>query len=267
MTLSIDALPRTSAIARRLEVLPRTGSTNADLLAAVVAEPADWPHLSTIVTDDQTAGRGRRDRSWTAAPGTALAVSVLIHAHELPPAQRGWIPLLAGVAMASAVAQAARVRSHTVRLKWPNDVLIDGLKVSGILAEGVPGYPDAIVVGAGVNTHMSRADLPVPTAVSFEAIGVDVDEDVLLETYLHRLSGGFDALVAAGDASVAGLRGEVEAVCETIGSAVMVSLPDGSTLTGTAVRLGPAGELVVDSGIEHAVFAGDVVHVRPHLSR
>ena len=114
-----------------------------------------WPHLSLLLTRDQRSGRGRLDRSWTAAAGTAVAVSVAVGVAEVPMASRGWIPLLAGAAMTRAVQAQLRGTEHTAGLKWPNDVLLDGGKVCGILAETVPADPDIVVVGAGVNTTMT----------------------------------------------------------------------------------------------------------------
>ena len=173
MPIPDDGYPRAAAVSPRLQVVARTASTNADLVAAVSEGPAaDWPHLSVLLTTDQTAGRGRLDRSWTTAPGTALAVSVLVRVADIPPAARGWIPLVAGAAMTRAVDVRLRASRHTARLKWPNDVLVDGLKICGILAE-VTGDPDAIVIGAGVNTTMTRSDLPVASATSFAALGID----------------------------------------------------------------------------------------------
>ncbi len=117
-----------------------TDSTNADLVKAVAADPEQWPHLSLILTTDQRAGRGRLDRTWTAPPGTALAVSVLVRVDGLPVAARGWVPLVAGAAMTRAVRDQLRGTPHRVTVKWPNDVLLNGGKLSGILAEVVPGH-------------------------------------------------------------------------------------------------------------------------------
>jgi len=261
MTLSTAELPRASAVAARLEVLERTGSTNADLVAGIGADAAQWPHLAVVVTDDQTAGRGRLGRSWTAPPGASLAISVALDVSALPPTAIGWIPLLAGVAMADAVA--AQLEGHGVRVKWPNDVLVDGLKICGILAEAVPDV-GVVVLGAGVNTAMVQADLPVPTAVSFAAIGRDADVDRLLADYLTGVRDLFAALVAAGgDAEAAGVRAAVADHCATLGSRVRVSLPGGGILDGVAERLGAGGELIVRTADgETAVSAGDVVHVR-----
>ncbi len=270
MTLHAENFRRTAAVATRFAIAERTGSTNADLVRDHALDPTAWPHLSVLVTDDQTDGRGRLGRVWSAPPGSALAVSVVLDAADLRPADRGWVPLVAGAALARAVAAqlvAGLGATHTVRLKWPNDVLVDGRKISGILAEAVAGVPDAIVVGTGVNTAMTAEQLPVPTATSFATLGVNVTPeliDTLLADYLAALGELMGALLLEdGDAVRAGVHAEVEALCGTIGSAVRVHLPDGSELVGEALRLGPHGELIVRNGLdETSVVAGDVVHVR-----
>ncbi|MEW2009915.1 biotin--[acetyl-CoA-carboxylase] ligase [Microbacterium sp. NPDC078814] len=250
--------PRAAALAPRLEVLDATGSTNADLRAKAHDARA-WPHLSVLLTRDQTAGRGRLDRRWTAPAGTALAVSVLLRDLPTDPRARGWIPLAAGEAMTAAVA--AQLPDAEVALKWPNDVLVDERKICGILAEA---GPDAVIVGAGVNTAMAAAELPVPTATSFAVHDVVADEDALLHDYLGALDGHLRALAAAGSAVTSGLREAVTARCATIGQAVRVSLPGGRILEGIAVGIDAEGRLLVAAeGTAQAVSAGDVVHVRP----
>ena len=248
-----------------MQVAEHTGSTNADVVAAVGLDPVGWPHLSLLLTRDQRSGRGRLDRTWSAPPETAIAVSVVVEVGGVPVAARGWIPLIAGAAMTRAVAAQVRGTGHSAALKWPNDVLLDGAKVSGILAEAVAAHPDIVVVGAGVNTTMTRADLPVETATSFAAVGLEVDEDRLVADYVRALGEQLAALeTAQGDAAAAGLLGEIEALCTTVGADVRVALPDGSTLVGRAQRLDPDGRLVVldGAGAEVPVAAGDVVHVR-----
>ncbi|MFI8594506.1 biotin--[acetyl-CoA-carboxylase] ligase [Microbacterium sp. NPDC078428] len=262
MPLTAADLPRTAALVPRLECTPRTGSTNADLVAAASADPGEWPHLSMLVTDDQSAGRGRLGRVWTAPPGTALAASIVIDASGVPPSARGWIPLAAGAALTRAIApQLAGV--HTARLKWPNDVLVDGRKISGILAEGVGGT-HRIVVGAGINTRMPVEELPVETATSFAALGVTADADALLADYVDALREHIDALArAAGDAVVAGIHAEIESLCDTVGRAVRVILPEARELIGEAVGIGADGGLLVRTAVgTTSLVAGDVVHVR-----
>ncbi|MCI1020181.1 biotin--[acetyl-CoA-carboxylase] ligase [Microbacterium sp. C5A9] len=251
-------LPHLRSIAARVEVIAEAGSTNA-MLRELAADVDAWPHLSVLLTDDQTAGRGRLDRQWTAPAGTALAVSVLLRRLPVVAEARGWIPLAAGLAMAEAVADQAE--AHTVSVKWPNDVLVDGRKICGILAEATG---DAVIVGTGVNTTMTAAQLPVPTATSFAVLGIDVQVDRLLARYLEGLDQALVGLVATGDAGISGLHAAVSARCGTLGQQVRVLLPGDRALEGTAVSLDSEGRLVVREGDAlHAVSAGDVVHVRP----
>jgi len=261
--MQTDAYPRIASVTPRLRVVASTGSTNADAVAAAAADPVGWPHLSVLLTADQRTGRGRLDRTWTAPAGAALAVSVLVRIPRIPPERRGWVPLVAGAAMTRAVGAQLRGFGHSVGLKWPNDVLVDGGKICGILAEVVAGEPDAVVIGSGINTRMRADDLPVPTATSFAALGREVDEDRLIADYLVALDEQLSAL-ARDAAGASGVRGEVEALCLTLGSDVRVSMPNGEVLLGRAQRLDDEGRLVVASGLEEvAVSAGDVVHVRP----
>ncbi len=264
MPIPEEGYPRAAAVSPRLQVVETADSTNAAVLAAAAEDPAGWPHLATLVTTDQRAGRGRLDRTWVTPPGTALAVSVLVRVPSLPAVARGWIPLIAGAAMTRAVLAQLAGTGHTAALKWPNDVLVDGAKVCGILAEVVPADPVAVVIGAGVNTRMTRGDLPVATATSFAALGLECDDDRLLADYLTALDEQLTALAGArGDAAAAGVLGEVEALCATVGAEVDVSLPDGSHLHGRAQRIDPDGRLVVIVGSDEvAVSAGDVIHVR-----
>lgn len=264
MTIPETGYPRAAAVSPRVQVVDTTDSTNADVIAALAADPEAWPHLSVLVTTDQRHGRGRLDRSWVAPAGTALAISTVLRMPGLPVAARGWIPLVAGLAMRRAIAEQLSGTGHQVALKWPNDVLADGGKICGILAEAVPQHPDAVVVGAGVNTRMQQVDFPVTTASSFAAMGQECDDDRLLADYLTALDEQLTALVAAGgDADAAGLRAALTEACATLDTEVRVGLPDGGILEGTAVEIDPSGRLVVlAAGVRTPVAAGDVTHVR-----
>ncbi|MDE0547333.1 biotin--[acetyl-CoA-carboxylase] ligase [Microbacterium sp. C7(2022)] len=262
MSDPLQSFPRASALSPRLETLASTASTNADLLRAVAGDPGTWPDLSVILTTDQRAGRGRLDRVWTAPAGTALAASVVVDCTGIPMAVRGWVPLLAGAAMTRAVSEQLPGEGERVRLKWPNDVLVDGAKLCGILAEVVPGNPDVVVVGSGVNTAMTRDQLPVPTATSFAVLGVTCDVDALVASYLTHLRAQIGALRGA-DGNVEALVRDIESLCATLGRDLTVSLPDGTVLRGVGQRIETDGRLVVATGDrEVAVSAGDVVHVR-----
>ncbi len=249
--------PQAEAVTSRFEAIDESASTNA-ALRALSSDVAAWPHLSVLLTENQTAGRGRLDRSWVTPAGSALAISVLLR--DLPPSPElmGWIPLIAGVAMSQAVA--AQLPEHEVAVKWPNDVVVDGRKISGILAESTG---TAVIVGAGVNTAMTEQQLPVPTATSFAVLDERADADLLVATYVRRLDDLVSSLAAWGDAARSGVYDAVSAQCASLGREVDVSLPDGTALHGTALRLEPDGRLCVRSdGIEHLIAAGDVVHAR-----
>lgn len=248
-------LPRAHALADPLIVLDSCGSTNAEMRERLADERLG--HLAVVVTDSQTAGRGRLDRTWTTPPGAALAVSVLLRDLPADGDAWGWLPLAAGVAMTDAVA--AQLPAHDVGLKWPNDVLVDGRKICGILAEVTP---HGVIMGSGVNTAMTTDQLPVPTATSFAALGAKADIDRLLSDYLTSLRDRVAELARVG-AIASGLHRDAERRCLTLGRDVEVTLPHGETLRGRAVRLQHDGCLVVDvDGAEHAVASGDVVHAR-----
>lgn len=244
-----------------VEWLTEIDSTNAELARrAAVAEPA---HLSAIATTTQTAGRGRLGRTWTAPPGATLAVSVFVAGGPDAPAfaeRMSWLPLAAGLAMTRAVR--ALVPDREVWLKWPNDVQVEGLKVSGILGEIVAS---GAIIGAGLNLTISADELPVPTATSLALQGADTEAlvDRALTAYLEGLEAVWQEFEASGFDPEAGLRASVSAVCGTLGREVRVELPDGSTWFGVAESIDRDGRLVVvNGGVRRAVAAGDVTHVR-----
>jgi len=266
-----DGFPLAAALAARLDVVESTGSTNADLVAAAGWDADAYPHLSVLVTRDQRAGRGRLDRAWTAPAGAALAISVLVRVSRVPVQRRGWVSLAAGAAMTHAVGAqldlaavdgaAGVTEPSTVALKWPNDVLIGGAKVCGVLAQVVPDDADAIVIGAGVNTRMTYEQLPVPTATSLAVAGINVDEDALLAEYLADLDRMLRALES--DAATEGVHESVRALCGTLGRRVRVTLPGEQFLEGVARDIDDSGRLIVAvDGESVPVAAGDVIHVR-----
>lgn len=245
-----------------VDVVERTGSTNADLLAAARTGAAAG---TVLIAEEQTAGRGRLDRSWHSEAGAALTFSVLLRPAGVPPASRGWLPLLTGVAVASALQAATGI---DVSLKWPNDVLaaagVPGRtgKLAGILAE-LSG--DAIVVGVGLNVSETQDELPAGQATSLWLQGVsDPDRQAIAAAILRELERWYRRWAeASGDAAASGLRAEYVRSCSTLGRHVRVELPGGGALTGQACDIDSVGRLLVsaDDGV-HAVSAGDVVHVR-----
>ncbi|GAB2599252.1 biotin--[acetyl-CoA-carboxylase] ligase [Streptomyces capparidis] len=245
-----------------LEVVEVTGSTNSDLAGRVRAGAAG--EGAVLVAEEQSAGRGRLDRAWSAPPRSGLFLSVVLTPGGAVPADRwGWLPLLAGVATASALARTAGVDTA---LKWPNDLLVtvggEERKAGGILGERVG---DSLVLGIGVNVTLRADELPVPTAASLALAGSPAtDRDPLLRAVLRHLADWYTRWRdAAGDPAACLLQQAYAAGCATLGRTVRVELPGGRELVGEAVAVDGTGRLVVAAdGIEHAVGAGDIVHVR-----
>ncbi|MEL7975916.1 biotin--[acetyl-CoA-carboxylase] ligase [Isoptericola sp. F-RaC21] len=256
----------------RLDVVEESGSTNVDLVDAVRRAPREWPAPAALVAEHQTAGRGRAGRAWETPARAALTVSTLLRP-RVPAAALGWVPLVAGLA----VARALDASGVEARLKWPNDVLLPAAeavpgfgafrKVAGLLAEVVPGQhvPPAVVVGVGLNVAQAADELPVPTATSLALAGVDADRGALLAAVVRELVAAVGRLAAAGgDAGAAGLAAEYAARSATLGTRVRVELAGGATVVeGQAVRVADDGSLVVAAPDgERVVTAGDVHHLR-----
>jgi len=239
----------------RVEWVSETGSTNTELVRR--ASVGDLPQLSALATTSQTAGRGRLGRTWVAPEGTTLAVSIFVRASD----GIGWLPLLAGLAMTRAVR--SLLPGELVTLKWPNDVLVGGLKVAGLLGELVPS--GGAVIGAGLNLTMTEEQVPVPTATSLTLHGAEPDAllDRALAAYFEAFETLWGEFEDAGFDAEAGLRASVSDTCGTLGRDVRVELPDGSTAEGTAEAIDDHGRLVVRQTTGHLVVsAGDVTHVR-----
>lgn len=295
-------LTRSKQRFEHLTVVDSTASTNDELRERA----ADAAHFSVVVTDHQTAGRGRLGRSWSTPAGQALAISVLVRpvvgggeagggsagresasrgssGAPIAADRIGWLPLIAGLAMTRAVA--SLLPGAPVGLKWPNDVQVRGLKISGILSELVdarlvdagpvdPGVEAgagaaadagagagaetagvAVIIGAGLNLAIPADELPTPVSTSLglhdptidgaAASGDDVADAALLR-YLEQL----ESLVTLylehrGDPESSGIRSAIVDACTTIGQQVRVQLPDASELLGTATGIDADGRLLV----------------------
>ena len=234
-----------------LEILAETHSTN-DVLKS--DEFADY---SGVVTDHQTAGRGRMGRTWVSAPGQGLAFSVLVPGTS--PSQQSWLPLVAG----ACVVVAARARgAMNAELKWPNDVLVVERKLAGILCEVRPD--GRVIVGIGVNVDYSTGGLPSEEATSLAEFGEVSSQsiDALLATVVRSLR-EFVETPARGALTLA--KASVEEVLATLGREVSVHDFDGTVWSGVAHGLTDEGHLVVResvTGDERIVVASDVRHLR-----
>jgi len=241
---------------RRLDVVERTGSTNADLLARAAA--GEDIAGAVLIAEQQTAGRGRNGRVWS-SPGAQLTMSVGVDPGAVPPDAWGWLPLATGVAVVDAVAAVAGVEAG---LKWPNDVLADGRKLAGILTE-VAAAQRFIVVGIGLNVTLRDDEVADAEATSLLTLAAEApDRAQLVRVLLQKLATRFESWRAAGGTDD-GLIADYRARSVTLGSAVRAMLPGGRDVLGVASSIDEQGRLHIDSDAGPvAVSAGDVVHLR-----
>lgn len=241
----------------RIEYTAQTGSTNADLAAR--AEKGRLEPGQVLVTEEQTAGRGRAGRGWQCPPGAGLMFSVAIALPTVPIDRRGWMGAVLGLSIVEALRTVGAVEAS---LKWPNDVLIDGSKCAGILGEVAGGL---LVVGSGINISLTPAELPRADATSLALAGGRTDRAALLAGILDALGRWCDRWAAAeGDVDAAGVRPAYLKACSTIGAQVRVLLPTERWVVGQAVDVDAGGALAVldSSGRRGSFSVGDVVHVR-----
>jgi BirA family biotin operon repressor/biotin-[acetyl-CoA-carboxylase] ligase len=252
------ALVRPGELWREVRVVGEIGSTNADLAAAAERGAGEG---AVLVAESQTAGRGRLHRDWTSPPRAGLTFSILLRPDDVPTTRWGWLPLLAGVSVARAVARFGEVEA---RLKWPNDVLVgpDRRKAAGLLAQVAGG---AVVVGIGLNVTTRADELP-EGATSLAASGASgTDRDPLLRAILRAVAEDYRRWRdAGGDAERSGLAATYDGLSDTLGREVVVTLPAGEPIRGVAGAIAGDGRLVVtgEGGKARAVAAGDVTHVR-----
>ncbi|MFV0133986.1 biotin--[acetyl-CoA-carboxylase] ligase [Streptomyces sp. HMX87] len=257
-------LVREGGLWTQVEVVPRTGSTNSDLVARAAEGAAG--EGAVLVAEEQTAARGRLDRQWTAPARSGLFFSVLLKPGEVPVPRWGWLPLLTGVAVATGLSRTAGVDTA---LKWPNDLLVtvggEERKAGGILLERAGD--DGVVIGVGINVTLRAEELPVPVAGSLALAGAaSTDRDPLLRGVLRSLEEWYGRWRSAGgDPGACGLQETYAAGCATLGRVVRAELPGERSVVGEAVAVDGDGRLVLatEEGVQEPVGAGDIVHLRP----
>lgn len=252
----------------RYEHLPLVGSTN-DVVRAWLA--AGTPEVCLAVADEQSAGRGRDGRSWQAPSGAALLLSLGFRPTWLPP-DRAWrLAAITSLAMAEAAEDVAELKTGTVRLKWPNDLIVEmgdrPLKIAGLLGEtdGLGTNDPRVVVGIGINADWPAAEFPPALKTSMTSLretagGRPVDRAGLLAAFTRRL-----------ETKVSALRdGRFEAETwaarqATTGRAVTIETPGGRQELAAGRGVDPAsGALVVAAadGSERSIVSAEIVHLR-----
>lgn len=255
----------------RQERFASVGSTNEVVRAWL---EAGTPEVCLAVADEQTAGRGRDGRTWTAPAGAALLLSVGYRPTWLEP-DRAWrLAAIVALAMAEAAEAVGRLCERSIRLKWPNDLVIergDGsvLKLAGLLGEttGLGTDDSRAIVGIGVNADWAASDFPPGLASAMTSLRVAsgdrrIDRDTLLEEFLGRLETRTAAL-RAGRFDAAGWVARQL----TNGRPVRLDAPDGASTVVRAlgVDVDSGGLIVADPAApsgQRSVLTGEIVHLR-----
>jgi BirA family biotin operon repressor/biotin-[acetyl-CoA-carboxylase] ligase len=256
--------PEIEAAGYRLTHRPETGSTNDD--AAAAARAGD-PGRHWFVADAQMAGRGRQGRAWASPRGNLHASLLLVEPCD--PAVAPQLGFVAGVALHEAVARATGLFSPRLALKWPNDLLLDGSKVSGLLLEGHRVGSNglfAAVIGVGVNVADAPADAPYPTR-ALRAVAPSLTRDALFghlaTTLAERLAAWQGAGVGGFADPFATVRRDWLARASGLGGPVVARLPSGRR-HGTFQGLDRLGrlELQTEAGLER-IDAADIYLLAP----
>lgn len=262
----------------QLRVADAVDSTNLALTRAA-AEPgfvASWPHLSVLTAEEQTGGTGRLGRGWSSPPRSSLSTSVVLRpgrAGADPTSQLPWISLVAGLSLVEVLRAELEIPAE---LKWPNDVHVQGRKISGILAALVPSTGGAqagrgadgvtVVLGIGINVLLDAQELPTATSTSVqleleridraEVAGAPEADGDLRTRLLCAFLLGFAENLAELEVTASRASGisvgrsplgrRILAIMDTLGQEVRVELPGGGAVRGGAAALEEDGSLVVE---------------------
>jgi BirA family transcriptional regulator, biotin operon repressor / biotin---[acetyl-CoA-carboxylase] ligase len=229
-------------------VVEVTGSTQDDLAQLVTDKKAQTGDV--IVTEFQSAGRGRLDRKFDAPQTSALMFSFYIQPHR-EKSDWSFLTLLTGL---SAIFALTKLDPESApSLKWPNDILINDGKIGGIIAQA---SGDGVVIGVGINVGMTQSELPVPHASSLSINNFSVlDRNLILASFLNTFEELLERWNDGED-----LRHLYNERSATMGREVRIQHPDATSRTGKAVDITPSGELILEDGSR--VSVGDLVHLR-----
>ena len=232
--LKVDAINSKVAQYWSVSVMEETSSTQFELANNFVPG-------KVLVAEYQSAGRGRLDRKFEVPPRKGLTFSFAINAEK----DFGWIPLITGLAVSKAINN--YVGENIVEIKWPNDLLVNGKKLAGILSEKIR---TGAVVGVGINIFQEQNELPIENALSLSMVA-KVDRSELLIVILNELGNALS--------NIENFKIEYREKCATIGKTVQVTLPNGEIIEDVAVGISDTGSLLLNS---REISVGDIVHLR-----
>lgn len=243
---ALESRLNTAKIGRPLQIFPETDSTNEEIRRCLAL-----PEGAVVIADRQTQGRGRHGRSWHSEPGTGLYLSALLKPN-LPPEKLSLITLMAGVATVSAIQHYAEAK-----LKWPNDILLNGKKLAGILCEYIPGT--AIIVGIGINLNQTRFPdeiQDIATSLKLET-GKTVNRADMALGLIENLDREYEEFLQSNNENL--IRKWTENT-DLFGKTV-TAYQKGNSLTGIALGLDPEGKLILQTpdGEKHFLDSGELL--------
>lgn len=243
-----------------IHVFPKTDSTN---LQAKILAGQGAAEGTVVVADTQTHGRGRRGRTWFSPPGRSIYTSLILRP-PMAPFQAPQITLMTAVAVTKSL---IRTTGLEAKIKWPNDILIKGRKVAGILTEisTEMDVVDYVVVGLGINVNSRREEMPpeiqeIATSIHIES-GGDVSRPTLLCNLLKDFEACYEQLKGEGFGPI---MDQWRTMTDIIGQRVYVDVLE-TRHTGTVTAVDDDGVLILkdDRGNHHRIFSGDVTRLRP----
>lgn len=233
-------------------------STNDEAMR--LAHQKDVPEFSCVVADEQTNGRGRNGNFWSSDSGVGLYMSMMLRP-KMPTEFLSQLTLVAGVALCEVLGALSHVAESHIGIKWPNDILINGRKVAGILCEAdFQGREVAIVVGVGINVSTTQEQLPVRViypATSLALEGINVDVSTLADKVAQGLQSRFERFYKEKEITSVWSLYDV-----LFGKFIRVVTPDAGLVEGVSAGITPSGELIVEDSITsatHIITAGSII--------
>lgn len=253
----LESLMQTQWAGRKILYYDETESTNR-----IIRRAADdgAPHGTLAVADRQTGGKGRRGRTWDSPAGCSIYMSVLLRP-KIRPERASMLTLVMAVSTAEGIRDCLSAgEGEKIRIKWPNDIIVNGRKLAGILTEmnAQIDYIDHVTVGVGINVNTGSFPDELKHAASMKTeFGRTFRRSVLIAAVMKRLEENYESFIGAGDLSP--LMERYRSMLINLDRDVLVIRPSGQ-YRGHAVGIEPTGELLVrkEDGTVEKVYAGDV---------
>ena len=246
-------LTKSQFLLNGLDFLDSVDSTNLEMARKNAIKPLE--NFSAVVAGAQTAGSGRLGRSWVSEPGASISLSIMLRPN-VETKDKVWASLIAGVSMVAAAKSLAP--DAAISLKWPNDILVDGKKLCGILSQLQPD--GSVVLGVGINL-LAQNGAP-DHAISMTEIGSSADFDETLSRFLTHFRARWNIFENDPLIGIKKTQTELAEVCSTLGTNVRAEIPGGEDVYGVASSIDSSGALVILTPKPVTLLAADVWHLR-----